>query len=59
MMDKYGVAINDDRDDKTASQNRACPGCGGTNVNWRGQTPHCARCGTRPWEQKPRSTRGR
>jgi len=57
MMEKYGVQI-DPNHNKTASQNKACPGCGGTNVNWKGHTPNCARCGTEPFEPR-RKPRGR
>ena len=49
-MDKFAVVI-DEKQSKTASkQGRPCPGCGSQSVNYKGMTPHCSNCGTKPWE---------
>lgn len=55
-MDKYAV-VTDEEVVKTASKRAACPGCGGNKVDYKGTTPHCERCGTKPWEKRGHSQR--
>ena len=52
-MDKYGVVTDQEATKIASKKGTSCPGCGGTNVDHRGSTPHCSRCGTKPWERKP------
>lgn len=52
-MDKYAVVIGDENEKVAAKDGRPCPSCGGRKVDYSGLTPHCPKCGTEPWEQKP------
>ena len=52
-MDKYGVVLDDESTKIASKEGRPCPKCGDKNVNYKGVTPHCPRCGTEPWEKKP------
>lgn len=54
-VEKYGVSIDSPFSKTAASEGRPCPDCGGLNVDYKGTTPHCPKCGTLPWE----STDGR
>ena len=59
-MDKYGVAVDvPDESAKSASSGAACPGCSSNKVNYRGTTPHCPNCGTKPWERPRGNTKSR
>ncbi len=51
-MEKYGVVTETENTKIAAREGRPCPQCGFTDVNYKGSTPHCARCGTEPWEKK-------
>lgn len=50
MFDKYAVVIEEDDAKVASAEGRTCPSCGSDKVNYSGMTPHCPRCGTRPWE---------
>ena len=50
-MDKYAVEVDDEKT-KTAGKGNTCPGCGGP-LTKKGNVPHCANCGTEPFEKNP------
>jgi predicted RNA-binding Zn-ribbon protein involved in translation (DUF1610 family) len=57
-MDKYAV-VTDEEMNKTAMQGATpCSSCGSRSVNYRGMTPHCPNCGTRPWEKNAKKEEG-
>jgi hypothetical protein len=51
-MDKYGVVTEAETTKIAAKDGRPCPQCASRNVNYTGMTPHCPRCGTKPWEKE-------
>lgn len=54
-MDKFGVVIEEERSKVASKQGRPCPSCGSGSVNYKGITPHCPNCGTKPWEPNGRN----
>lgn len=52
-MDKFGVVTNEENVKIATLEGRPCPSCGSKNVNYKGTTPHCPKCGTKPWEPTP------
>jgi hypothetical protein len=48
-MEKYGVVLNDDKNEKTASN--GCPNCG-TSLD---ENKHCPDHGTEPFEKRPKA----
>lgn len=56
-FEKYGVVVDTEAEKVATREGRPCPGCGGKNVNYKGMTPHCPSCGTRPWERESNGTK--
>jgi uncharacterized OB-fold protein len=50
-MDKFGVVLEDEDNNKTAADKGRCPKCGEAVDP---TTPrYCNNCGTEPWEKRP------
>lgn len=49
-MDKFGVVIEEEQSKIASKEGRPCPSCGSPKVNYKGLTPQCPNCGTKPWE---------
>lgn len=56
-MEKFGVVLDDTHMKVAEKAGQKCPGCGSTNVNYKGLTPQCDTCGTKPWEPQPHGSK--